>query len=187
MRKGMDDIERLVLGNLDELNNHEPAEGHFERFEAKLKKQPQGKKVNLRIAWRVVAAAVFIFLAVNQALIYFPAKNGKVTTLGSVSPEYREVEYYYTNTIDEALVQWKKMSENGYLSEDDKAMMADELKDFDKAYSSLQKDLKANPDDERVINAMLQYYQDKLNVITMIINKLKEVKSQKETKHEIEI
>jgi tetratricopeptide (TPR) repeat protein len=187
MGKGRDDIERLILDNLDGLNDSEPAEGHFERFEAKLKKQSPRGKSSFSIVWKMAAAAVFIFLAVNQAVIYFSPEGKKVTSLGSISPEYREVEFYYTNSIDEAMEQWKKMSENGYLSEEDKAMMEDELNDFDKAYSDLQKELKANPDDERVINAMLEYYQDKLNVITMIITKLKEEKSQKEAKHEIKI
>jgi hypothetical protein len=187
MEKGKDEIEKLILENLEGLNDREPADGHFGRFEAKLKKQSGRGKVSFRIVWRVAAAIVFIFLAVNQAVIYFSPKEGRITSLGSISPEYKEVEYYYTNSIDGALTQWKNFSENGYLSEDDKAMMEDELKDFDKAYSILQKELKANPDDDRVINAMLEYYQNKLNVITLIIDKLKEVKTQKETKHEIEI
>jgi len=34
---------------------------------------------------------------------------------------------------------------------------------------------------------MIEYYQDKLNIINLIINKLQEVKTQKETNHEIEI
>jgi hypothetical protein len=187
MEKERDEIEKMILENIAALNDSEPAKGHFERFESKLRKQSGKGKVSFRILWRIAAAAVFIFLAVNQALIYFTPGDGRITALGSISPEYREVEYYFTSSIDQALAQWKNLSENGYLSEDDKAMMADELKDFDKAYSTLQKELKANPNDERVINAMLEYYQGKLNVITMIINKLKEVKSQKETKHEIEI
>jgi hypothetical protein len=187
MRKGNDDIEKLILDNLDQLDDREPMDGHFERFEAKLKSQSKKGKVSFRIVWRVAAAVVFAFLAINQAVIYLTPKEDKIVSLGSISPEYREVEFYYTSSINAGMTQWKNFSENGLLSEEDKVMMENELQDFDKTLKSLQEDLKANPDDERVINALLDYYQNKLNVINLIIDKLKEVKTQKETKHEIEI
>ena len=66
-------------------------------------------------------------------------------------------------------------------------MMKKEQQEFDQMYQKLQEDLKANPDDERVINAMLDYYQARMNVITMIINKLQEVKQQKYQNDEIKI
>jgi len=50
----------------------------------------------------------------------------------------------------------------------------------------LQVDLEANPTDERVINAMLEYYQARMNIITIIINKLQDAKQQKNNRnHEI--
>jgi hypothetical protein len=65
--------------------------------------------------------------------------------------------------------------------------MAKEMEEFDKMEAQLQKELNANPDDQRVIDAMLEYYQAKLSVITLIIDKLKEVKQQKTTDNETEI
>ena len=55
-------------------------------------------------------------------------------------------------------------------------MMNAELSEFEEMYKTLQSDLASNPNDERVINAMLEYYQAKLSVINMIVNKLEEVK-----------
>ena len=63
--------------------------------------------------------------------------------------------------------------------------MDDELADFKKRYENLQEDLATNPDDNRVINAMLEYYQVKLSVIDLIVNKLKEVKQQNNSNHEV--
>lgn len=190
MNRGRDDIEKLILDNLDGLNNQEPKEGHFERFEEKLNQRRKGRKT-LRIAWRVVAAAVFLLLAVNQALIYLaPAQEDEAVTLGSISREYEEVEFYYTSSIEEGLTRWEQFEKAGLLTEEDKRMMDNELKEFENVLKGLQHELKANPNDERVINAMLMYYQNKLNVINLIINKLQEVKetmNQKENKYENEI
>ena len=66
-------------------------------------------------------------------------------------------------------------------------MMQKELAEFENMYKTLQQDLASNPNDERVINAMLDYYQSKLSVINMIVEKLEEVKHQTNTSHEIKM
>lgn len=194
--KEQDYIDELILKNLEELNDNEPEEGHFERFEARLKLQNKKKKVNLKMIMKVAAAVVFVLLAANQTAIYLsPDNKGNIftmfgkndVTLASVSPEYGEVEFYYTNAINVGLNQWQELENQGLISTDEKKMMDDELSEFETRYKNLQQDLAANPNDERVINAMLEYYQAKLSVINMIVNKLEEVKQQKNTEHEIEI
>ncbi|AHW62386.1 hypothetical protein SAMN05444285_1478 [Draconibacterium orientale] len=180
-----DDIEKLILDNIETLNDNEPMEGHFARFEAKLNAQHKKKRtINLNIILKVAAAVVFVFLATNQAFIYFSPDNQRIfnsktesasLTLASVSPEYQEVEYYYTSSINTGMEQWNKWIEEGLISEDEQTMMNNELAEFETLYQNLQKDLAANPNDERVINAMLEYYQAKLSVIYIIITKLEEV------------
>jgi hypothetical protein len=180
-----DDIEKLILDNIETLNDNEPMEGHFARFEAKLNAQNKKKRtINLNIILKVTAAVVFVFLATNQAFIYFSPDNQGIfnsktesasLTLASVSPEYQEVEYYYTSSINTGMEQWNKWIEEGLISEDEQTMMNNELAEFETLYQNLQKDLAANPNDERVINAMLEYYQAKLSVINIIITKLEEV------------
>jgi len=190
--KTKDNIEELITNNLDGLNEMEPADGHFERFEAKLKAQQKKKTITLRLVWKVAAAVVFVLLAVNQAAIYFspdgkgliPTKGNSEVTLASISPEYREVEFYFTNSINVSLEQWNQLKNEGAISEEEQNLMDNELLEFDRLHQSLQKDLTANPNDERVINAMLEYYQSKLHVISMIVDKLQEVQRLKAEKHD---
>jgi hypothetical protein len=59
------------------------------------------------------------------------------------------------------------------------------MAEFETRFKNLQIDLKANPNDERVINAMLEYYQAKLDIINMIVSKLEEVKQQKNLSREL--
>lgn len=191
--KEKDYIEELIRENLDGLNDFEPAEGHFDRFEAKLKAQSKRKKLNFSIVWKVAAIVIFVVLAANQAYIYFaPAnknglnENGGNTgfTLSSVSQEYGEVEFYYNTAINTGLSQWNNMKEDGLISATEQEAMNTELAEFEERFKTLQVDLAANPNDERVINAMLEYYKAKLDIINMIVNKLEEVKQQKITSHE---
>lgn len=177
------------MKNLEGLNDNEPMEGHFERFQAKLKAQEKRKVISFKLILKVAAAVIFVLLATNQAFIYFSPENSGLffsgnksaeITLASVSPEYEEVEFYYTNAINVGLEQWYDLKNEGLISEEEQLLMDDEMKEFEELQKSLQSDLAANPQDERVINAMLEYYQTKLSLINMIVTKLQEVKEMKE-------
>lgn len=183
-----DELERLILNNRTSIQDEEPLEGHFGRFEARLQKAAKPtRRINFQQFLKVAAMVVFALLVVNQARIYFFPEETETLSLGSISPEYREVEFYYTNAIQLGMNQWDKLKKEGFISETEQQMMQKEQAEFDQMYQKLIDDLKANPDDERVINAMLEYYQARMNVITMIINKLQEVKQQKYQKDEIKI
>ncbi len=190
--KAKDNIEEIILNNLKELNDFEPKDGHFERFQAKLNVQHKKRTITLNVVWKVAAAVVFVLLAVNQVNMYLsPDKqNGVVSesntdfTLSSVSPEYKEVEFYYTNAINVELNQWNSMVADGFISKEEQDLLDNEMAEFETRFINLQNDLKANPNDERVINAMLEYYQAKLDIINMIVSKLQEVKQQKNKSHE---
>ena len=188
-----DYIEELIQNNLKALNDNEPMDGHFERFEAKLKTQHKKRKISLNVVLKIAAAVVFVFLATNQAFIYFsPNSQGLIlnankpseVTLASISTEYKEVEFYYTTSIKTGLTQWDELNSEGYISDEEQTMMQTELEEFEKLYKSIQDDLAANPNDDRVINAMLEFYQTKLSLINMIVNKLEEVKQQKNNHYE---
>jgi len=183
-----DELERLILNNRNSIQDEEPLEGHFERFEARLQKASRPvRRINFHPALKIAAVVVFALLAVNQVrLSFFPEKK-ETLSLGSISTEYREVEFYYTNAIQLGMNQWEKLKADGMISKSDEQMMQKEQEDFDQMYQKLLVDLKANPNDERVINAMLEYYQSRMNVMSLIINKLKEAKQQKNTNHEIKI
>ncbi len=182
-----DYIEELITGNLSVLNNQEPADGHFERFRAKLDREKNGISFSWRSVWKVAATVVFIFLAVNQARLWMAPEKPAPLTLSAVSPEYAEVEFYYTRTISDGISSLDAMARTGVISEQENKIIKQEFAAFETQYLALQKDLEANPHDERVINAMIGYYQAKLGVIQMILDKLEEVKQQNRKSHGTEI
>ena len=183
-----DELERLILNNRNALQNEEPKEGHFERFEARLQKASKPvRRINFRPVLKVAAIVVFALLAANQTRIYFFSEKEQTLSLGSISPEYREVEFYYTNSIRQGMNQWNKFKSEGLVSEQEQQMMQKEQKDFDQVYQKLLQDLNANPEDERVINALIEYYQSRMNVISIITSKLKEIQQKKYPKNERKI
>ena len=183
-----DELERLIINNRPSFQEEEPMEGHFERFEARLQKASKSAwKITLRPILKIAVMIVFALLAVNQARIWIFPEKTQTLSLGSISPEYREVEFYYTHSIQMGMNQWEKLKNEGMISKSDEQMMQKEQAEFDQMYQKLLVDLKANPNDERVINAMLEYYQARMNVMSLVISKLKEVKQSKNKNHEIKI
>jgi len=187
MMNKQDYIEKIITENLEGLNSIEPPDGHFERFQEKIKAESEVRSFRWNTVLKIAAAVVFVFLAVNQARIWLAPKEAGQVTLGSVSPEYAEVEYYYTSSIQTGLHTLNSLANDGVISKAENEMMQQEFQTFGSRYQSLQNELKAHPGDERVINAMIEYYQDKLNIITMILNKLQEVKQQNIKSHETKI
>nr|HPR33892.1 hypothetical protein [Prolixibacteraceae bacterium] len=62
-------------------------------------------------------------------------------------------------------------------------MILEELDEYDHTYQQLCTDLNATPNDERVINALLTYYQTKLEILNRIVHEI-ESKQQKVNSHE---
>jgi len=182
-----DYIEKIVLDNLDDLNRMEPPEGHFERFEERLKTESKLKTFRWNRVWKVAAVIAFLFLAGNQAMIWLAPDHSQPMTLAAVSPEYADVEFYYTSNIRTGLTTLNTLTGEGVISEEENLMIQQEFKNMELKYEELLKDLNAHPRDERVLNALIEYYQNKLSVIDMILSKLQEVKQQKNKSHETEV
>lgn len=185
--KPEDYIEKFIIDNVDELNNEEPPAGHFERFSDRLYEESKVRTFSWQRVWKVAAVVVFVFLAVNQVRMWVMPQQKETFSLAGISSEYAEVEFFYTSSIQSGLDTWNSLAEAGIVPEAEYDLMQKELKEFERRFEEIQKEFEANPYDERVINAMLGYYQMKLNIITMIVSKLQEVKQQKSISHETEI
>ncbi len=185
--KTKDYIEQMIADNLDELNGSEPPSGHFERFEARLKAERRVHPFNWQTIWKVAAAVVFVLMAVNQLHMWLTPEEKTPVSLAGISPEYAEIEFYYTRSIQSGIDSWNRMAASGLVSATDDLLMQQEFEEFERRYEEIRKEFEANPYDERVINALLGHYQAKLSVIEMIVGRLQEVKNQKSISHEKEI
>ncbi|GAI91214.1 unnamed protein product, partial [marine sediment metagenome] len=56
-----------------------------------------------------------------------------------------------------------------------KEILLNELADMDLIYNNLKEELRTNPNDERIINAMIEHYQLKLEVMNHILYQLKQI------------
>jgi len=174
----MKTIEEIARSNRDVWDNKEPEEGHFERFSVKLELRRQSRKVRRSIVPYLLRAAVVTLLVTLSSLWtwdHFIRPESTRMKLGEVSPQYREVENYYlhqVNIMEDEIVNTEIQNNS-----EQKQILTNELKSMDSVYVSLQKELKANPNDERIISAMIEHYQTKLEVMTYIVDQLKTIRN----------
>jgi len=180
----MDKLEQFFRDNQNSFNQEEPPDEHFERFLQKLEKDRK-KRTKFGISFFLKAAAVVIFVVLSGVAGY-QLHNYQTSQysfgLGDVSPEYQEVEFYYTNNISSQIELIRKMEVKK--TGEEEGIFNEELEQMDQLYQQLKEELKANPGDERVIEAMIEYYQVKSNILNKIIEQLHQVKQQKAQNYE---
>ena len=183
----MKTIEEIISTNKRLFDDSEPADGHFERFSLKLEMRSRTISTKKSIVPYLLRAAVVTLLVTLSSLWtwdHFIRTDSTRMTLGQVSPQYKEVENYYVHQVN--------LMENEIINVDlsnnplQKNELLKEMKSMDSVYVSLQKELKANPNDERIINAMIEHYQTKLEVMTYIVNQLQTIRNNNHNTNENE-
>jgi hypothetical protein len=183
---GMKTIEDIIRNNRDFFEDKEPSEGHFDRFSVKLEIRCNSRANKRSIVPYLLRAAVVTLLVTLSSLWtwdHFIRQGSGRMTLGQVSPQYREVENYYLHQVN---LMEGEIVNTDLNNAEQKDVLIKEMKSMDSVYVSLQKELKANPNDERIINAMIEHYQTKLEVMTYIVNQLKTLRNDNLNKKEDE-
>jgi hypothetical protein len=182
----MKNIEELIRSSKDFFEEAEPSKGHLERFNRKLELRFGARTIKRSIVPYLLKAAVVTLLVTLSSLWtwdHFIRSDRNRMTLGDVSPQYREVENYYVHQVN--LMESQLVNIDLKNNPEQKEMLLSELKGMDSVYVQLQKELKANPNDERIINAMIEHYQTKVDIMSYIVNQLKAIRNenQNETKN----
>lgn len=183
----MKTIEEIIRNNRSLFEDREPSEGHFDRFSVKLEIRAHARASKRSIVPYLLRAAVVTLLVTLSSLWtwdHFIRTESERMTLGQVSPQYKEVENYYLHQV--SIMEGEIVNTDLKDNSDQKEMLVKEMKSMDSVYVSLQKELKANPNDERIINAMIEHYQTKLEVMTYIVGQLKSIRNDNLNKKEDE-
>lgn len=166
----------------------EPSAGHRERFFEKLEKQAPPKKTSytrVRNLWGpLLGIAAGFALAVLLTGIYLKPQSN-YGELASVSPEMKETQLFYTSLIEREL---KNIEEEK--SPETQAIVTDAMVQMEKLetrYEQLKKDLVSSGNDNRVIYAMINNFQQRIDLLTQVLEQIEEIKTLKNQNHETNI
>jgi hypothetical protein len=171
----MDSLEKRLTENRTKFDDAEPGYGHFDRFVQKLEKIRMVRKFT--VPYYLKVAIVLLLVSFSSILIYelviSPRFEKNKYSFGKLSPEYREVEDYFIHTINVKYNQLQNLDIEDKIQKD---MIMKELNEMDEIYQNLSKELQYDPNNERLINAMIQHYQLKLEIINEITKQLENIK-----------
>ena len=179
----MDKIDKILVEHHAEFEE-EPNEGHFSRFEAKLKPLATNQKgVHFSLFLKVASVLVIILLSANL-IVYLQNPKTDIKKTAVIKSDLGEASFYYTSRINKGIRDLEMMSKEGIGSKKEIVQIKHELAEMDSLFVNLQQEYKANPNDERIINAMIEYYQTKLDIVNTIRTDLENVKKLKSKYHE---
>ncbi len=170
----MSSLEKFIKNNKEQISSFDLPDGHLDRFEKKLNK----KKPISKTYWYSLAAAIALLLSLSVFIRYEQSQTKEIVnterliSLGDVSPQYKEVEEFYRQDLYRKINEFQQL--NCKINPEQKEMIDDELQQLDKVYQSLREELKQNRSDERIINAMINNYQYKIEFLELVIEQIKE-------------
>jgi hypothetical protein len=176
----MSNLEDHIKARRELFDTEQPREGHEERFLQKLYSRP-ARRLQVRHVLQI-AASVAILVTSGIVLINVK-KSGDKVARQEVPASVIEADIYYTSQMD---ARYEQIRNFNFEDMEEKTLLLDELKDLDEYHQQLMNDLEANPDDDRVISAMIRHYQIKLEIMDQIILQLNQIKSETSPNHENE-
>jgi len=172
----MESLKKYIRKNRDSFDEKEPLEGHFDRFRKKMENRKPTRKVNLFMVGAAAAIAGLI-LTGSLSLIYNNSAlsnyNKNELSLSNISPELKEVESYYQSQINVRYNQINTLKEKS--SPEVKAEINKTFVDMDNGYYSLKKDLSQSPKQERIVSAMIEQYQTRIEMLDHILRTLQSI------------
>ena len=177
----MSDLEKYITKMRDALDNEEPDTGHSRRFSKKLKQLEErpARTVNFRHALQI-AASVAIILASGIVIVKSSKGSSKMAANPAVEEFQRAQNFYATQVND----RYEDIAAIPFNNDKEKEMLLDELAEMDTYYRELLLELNANPGDERAMNALIQHYQLKIQVMDQIIEQLVQLRNNNKQENE---
>lgn len=172
-----DKLEKYVLDQRERFDDLEPDPGIWDRIETR---KPKVIRIDWKgISWKAAAvAAIFIasyffhdyMASRKEGMQGFMAENSGEA--GSpILQELIEAEAYYTSMINLKKEEVFRLTSN---SPDIQKEIDTEMVELDKVFEELKDDLKDNADNEEVIEAMIQNYRIKLDILEEMLYRLKQ-------------
>jgi hypothetical protein len=169
----MDKLEEYIRQNRENLDRYSPPRNIWKSISKKLIKQRSHSR-----QWLSIAAIIAVIL--GTAVIFFKPEyrwsdpNRRRTSeddLSRLSPQIKETEAYYNNLVNSLYKEAAPLLTNN--PEIRKELNSD-LSHLDSICVDIKKDLKDNISNQDVVEALIQNYRIKIQILEEMLTVLKE-------------
>jgi hypothetical protein len=182
----MDKLEEHIRKNRLDLDRYNPSSGSWKKIRREIKKEKSPMR-----KWLSIAAMFVVILGTSLVLLKNGAfwsgkglsKNGD-TTETIQDTQLKETEIYYNNLVNSIYTEAKPLLTSN--PEIQKELVTD-ISHIDSICLDIKKDLKDNVANQEVIEALIQNYRIKIQLLEDMLTILKENENNPEKKQNHEL
>jgi hypothetical protein len=180
----MDPLEKRILQNRDKLDKVETPDfqSMWAGIEPNIPSQKRKRRAIILGIRKIAIAASFMLVGGVAVWLFMDQQNQEESSLAMFYPELLEKEDNYRKTIalKEANIPFDSLDQ--FLFEE----ILDELNTLEEMKATTLQDLPQYSKNERVVNALMKYYERKIQILERLSNEYQKSKRH-EKKREIQI
>ncbi len=158
-------LEEIIRKNAAVFDSEEPSANHYEKFLKKLDDSHHNVKKDryIRILTHVASVAAVFLLVVSIILLHRQSSDDNLSQ--KLPAEVTEIENFFQYQIESNLRSLNSSLKNCPVQ---KQNLQSCFKELDRSFKTIQNDLMENPGNEQVLNALINNYQTKLEIMEQI-------------------
>jgi len=170
-----DKLEQRFIELEGQFDAEEPNLGHFNRFEEKLAQLNKPIVRRNPNSWILMAIAASVALLIGIWFGGYSANQG--LELADVSPQMEETQSFFVSTIQLEIehINLKRNDDNQHIIDD--AFL--QLNKLEENYLKLRVELDNSNKDQRIIYAMINNFQQRIEVLQSLLQQLEELEQLK--------
>ncbi|MFT5862069.1 MAG: hypothetical protein ACI828_000715 [Flavobacteriales bacterium] len=172
-KDNIDQLFNRLGGNFD---TSSPSADHKAKFLEKLQ-TPQEETSEVKVIklqwWKPLLIAASVLLMAGMLFTNISTIEAK--DLADISPEMQETQNFFTRTIERELFEIKK--QNTPATEKLVSDAMSRMEKLETNYNKLQVDLKESGEDKRVIYAMIDNFQNRIDLLQQVLEHMDAIKN----------
>jgi cell fate (sporulation/competence/biofilm development) regulator YmcA (YheA/YmcA/DUF963 family) len=168
-----DNLERFIAENRDQFDLYDPDQRLWKGIQARVSRKKTLRIGTAGILWRAAAVIIIFMMSflvqeyLHRNNIWLGSRERDIET--DAIPELKEAEIYYSTLVNEKLIEIQPLIDDfPELSNE----LSNDLAELDSVYNSLKKDLIDNIANDEVVEAMIQNYRLKLEILEDLLKYL---------------
>ena len=164
----MDNLEKYIKSNRDKFDDRNPDPMFWDQIAARLPQQRHDRRI---VAWKWMAAAAVVLALVMGGVVAGMYMGRDPMSANPAYAEFMQAQQYYNVEYN------KKKSELAQYTYD--PVLDKDLQELDKIYNQLSEEFRttSEPDRTELINAMIQIYKTRIELLERVLNKIEQNKN----------
>ncbi len=174
----MNSLDNFFRNNKKRFDIYEPLDGHRQRFENKLIGRVKNNKPK-HYRWWAIAASLLLLVGVGSEIYFVRSQKNDIS---NYAPEIKRSENYFAVIIKEKIKEIETIE-----TPETKKLVNETMKQLnilDNAYQRLLLDFKKNRENKNIINAMIENFQKRIELLEYAKKQIEEIKQFKTSDYE---